>query len=60
MKKVQKKNAKKDVFPKNLTAEMLRGFITTERGSTHPRIGEINGKEYIAKCGAWSTYSSDE
>lgn len=60
MKKVQKKSAKKDVFPKNLTAEMLRGFITTERGSTHPRVGEINGKEYIAKCGAWSTYSSDE
>jgi uncharacterized protein YegL len=47
-------------FPKNLTAEMLRRFITADRGSTHPRVGEINGKEYIAKCGAWSTYSSDE
>jgi hypothetical protein len=60
MKKV--KNTVKDNggFPKNLTAAMLKDFETTERGSTHPRVGEINGKEYIAKCGAWSTYSSDE
>ena len=49
-----------NVFPKDLKAETLKGFITTERGSTHPRVGGINGKEYIAKCGAWSTYSSDE
>lgn len=60
MNKKNETDAKSDVLPKALKAEMLRGFITTERGSTHPRVGEINGKEYIAKCGAWSTYSSDE
>ena len=47
-------------FPQKLTAEMLRGFVTTERGCTHPRVGEINGRRYIAKCGIWSRYSSDE
>lgn len=47
-------------FPKTLTAEMLRGFITTENGSTHPRKGEIDGCVYIAKCGGWSGRSSDE
>ena len=31
-------------FPQTLTAETLRGFITTERGCTHPRVGEINGR----------------
>ena len=47
-------------FPQRLTAEMLRGFITTEHGSTHPRRGEIDGRTYIAKCGDWSGRSSDE
>ena len=47
-------------FPQTLTAETLRSFITTERGCTHPRVGEINGRRYIAKCGLWSAYSSDE
>ena len=47
-------------FPKELTAELLRGFITTENGCTHPRVGEIEGRRYIAKCGIWSAYSSDE
>ena len=47
-------------FPKRLTAEMLAGFRTTERGCTHPRVGEIDGVKYIAKCGSWSAYSSDE
>ena len=47
-------------FPKELTAEMLENFVTTERGCTHPRAGEINGERYIAKCGDWSAYSSDE
>lgn len=47
-------------FPKQLTAEMLVGFRTTERGCTHPRVGEIDGVKYIAKCGSWSAYSSDE
>lgn len=56
----KEKKVKGEVFPKALKAETLRGFITTDRGSTHPRIGEIEGKKYIAKCGAWSTYSSDD
>lgn len=47
-------------FPQTLTAETLRSFITTERGCTHPRVGEINGRRYIAKCGIWSAYSNDE
>ena len=47
-------------FPQTLTAETLRSFITTERGCTHPRVGEINGRRYIAKCGLWSAHSSDE
>ena len=47
-------------FPQTLTAETLRRFITTERGCTHPRVGEIDGRRYIAKCGIWSAYSSDE
>ncbi len=47
-------------FPQELTAEMLRGFVTTERGCTHPRVGEIDGRRYIAKCGIWSRHSSDE
>lgn len=61
MKKVNNKvkdNA--SVFPKTLTCEILENFVTTKRGSTHPRVGEINGRKYIAKCGCWSTYSSDE
>ena len=47
-------------FPKTLTAEMLANFKTTPRGCTHPRVGEINGQRFIAKCGSWSAYSSDE
>ena len=46
-------------FPKDLTVEMLAGFVTTERGCTHPRVGMIDGRRYIAKCGSWSAYSSD-
>lgn len=46
-------------FPETLTAEMLSGFVTTERGCTHPKVGEIDGRRYIAKCGDWSMYSSD-
>ena len=49
----------KEKFPKTLTAETLRGWVTTEHGCTHPRVGEIDGCRYIAKCGIWSTYSSD-
>ena len=47
-------------FPNKLTAEMLAGFRTTPRGCTHPRVGEIGGRRFIAKCGSWSAYSSDE
>lgn len=47
-------------FPSELTAEMLAGFRTTPRGCTHPRVGEIGGSRFIAKCGSWSAYSSDE
>lgn len=47
-------------FPAELTAEVLRGFVTTENGCTHPRVGDIDGRRYIAKCGIWSSYSSDE
>ena len=47
-------------FPKFLTAEMLAGFRTTERGCTRPRVGEIAGTKFIAKCGSWSAYSSDK
>lgn len=46
-------------FPAVLTAEMLKGFVTTERGCTHPRVGTIGGHHFIAKCGSWSDYSSD-
>ena len=60
MNKKKENEGKSEVFPKALKAETLRGFITTDRGSTHPRAGEIEGRRYIAKCGAWSTYSSDE
>ena len=47
-------------FPKELAAEMLADFKTTPRGCTHPRVGEIDGHRFIAKCGSWSAYSSDE
>ena len=47
-------------FPVELAAEMLAGFKTTPRGCTHPRVGEIDGHRFIAKCGSWSAYSSDE
>ena len=47
-------------FPVELAAEMLAGFRTTPRGCTHPRVGEIDGHRFIAKCGSWSAYSSDE
>ena len=47
-------------FPAELTAEMLADFKTTPRGCTHPRVGEIGGRRFIAKCGSWSAYSSDE
>ena len=47
-------------FPAELTAEMLAGFRTTPRGCTHPRAGEFGGHRFIAKCGSWSAYSSDE
>lgn len=46
-------------FPETLKADMLSGFVTTERGCTHPKVGEIGGRRYIAKCGDWSAYSSD-
>lgn len=48
-----------DWFPDVLTADMLRGFVRTERGCTHPRVGMIGGYKFIAKCGSWSEYSSD-
>ena len=48
------------IFSAELTAEMLAGFRTTPRGCTHPRVGEIGGRRFIAKCGSWSAYSSDE
>ena len=48
------------ILPAELTAEMLAGFRTTPRGCTHPRVGEIGGHRFIAKCGSWSAYSSDE
>lgn len=47
-------------FPAELTAEMLANFRTTPQGCTHPRVGEIGGRRFIAKCGSWSAYSSDE
>lgn len=47
-------------FPAELTAEMLADFRTTPRGCTHPRVGVIGGHRFIAKCGSWSAYSSDE
>ena len=47
-------------FPDTLTAEMLADFQTTARGCTHPRVGMIGGCHFIAKCGSWSAYSSDE
>lgn len=47
-------------FPKRLTARMLANFETCACGSTHPRIGVIKGRRFIAKCGSWSEYSSDE
>lgn len=47
-------------LPEYLTAEMLRDFKTTPVGSTRPRVGKIGNKMFIAKCGAWSEYSSDE
>ena len=46
-------------FPEVLTAEMLSGFQTTPRGCTRPRVGMIDGRKYIAKCGGWSQHSSD-
>lgn len=46
-------------FPETLTAEMLSDFVTTERGCTHPKMGEIDGSRFIAKCGDWSAHSSD-
>ena len=53
-------NGRGEDFPEVLTAEMLAGFQTTPNGSTHPRAGWINGTKFIAKCGSWSAYSSDE
>lgn len=47
-------------FPDKLTADMLANFKTTPRGCTHPRVGDIGGHRFIAKCGSWSAYSSDE
>lgn len=47
-------------FPVKLTAEMLADFRTTPRGCTHPRVGVIGRHRFIAKCGSWSAYSSDE
>ena len=47
-------------FPAELTAEMLADFRTTPRGCTHPREGYIAGRHFIAKCGSWSAYSSDD
>lgn len=53
-------NTNAELLPRTLTAEMLRNFVTTAHGCTHPRVGTINGRKYIAKCGSWSDYSSDE
>lgn len=53
------KNGQNIDFPATLTAEMLKGFVTTECGCTHPRAGSIGGKKYIAKCGSWSRFSSE-
>lgn len=47
-------------FPGVLEAETLAGFETAPLGSTHPRIGRIDGVPYVAKCGSWSVYSSNE
>ena len=47
-------------FPETLTADMLRDFVTTPQGCTHPRVGDIGGHHFIAKCGDWSAYSSDD
>lgn len=47
-------------FPKTLTAQMLKNFVTTDHGCTRPRVGKIGHRSYIAKCGEWSAYSSDE
>lgn len=47
-------------FPEVLQPEMLKDFKTTERGCTRPRMGEIGGRRYVAKCGSWSAHSSDK
>jgi len=47
-------------FPKVLSASALRSFVTTARGCTRPRVGKIGGHRFIAKCGSWSAYSSDD
>ena len=57
---MQNQHSGDPTFPAELTAEMLAGFRTTPRGCTHPRVGEIGGRRFIAKCGSWSAYSSDE
>ena len=54
------KHGRNPGFPEELTAETLKGFVTTARGCTHPRVGTIGGRRFIAKCGGWSAYSSDE
>ena len=56
---IRNKHNEDTTFPAELTAEMLANFKTTPRGCTHPRVGEINGQRFIAKCGSWSEHSSD-
>ena len=36
-------------FPKELTSEMLKNFVTTVEGWTRPKVGLINGVKFIAK-----------
>lgn len=48
-------------FPATVSLPVLeRDFRQTRFGSTNPRHGFIDGRHYIAKCGHWSQFSSDE
>ena len=48
------------VFPDELTADMVRDFWTLPSGSTHPHAGVIAGREFVLKCGSYSTTSHDD
>lgn len=51
--------SEKFLFPENLDADMVRGFVQLPRGSTCPHHGWIDGRHYVLKCGSYSSTSSD-